>query len=358
VIARHPFQAARDIIEAGVQARAYPAAAIDVGTRDESLWSEAFGRLDYDAAAPPATTGTIFDLASLTKVIATTSIAMRQAGAGQISIEQYVSDILAEWRGADRSAVTIRQLLDHSSGLPAHARFWEGGAAGRRAYLDAISALPLERAPGVASVYSDPGFMLLGFALEATGGAPLDAQFRAIADAIPGPPGYLPAPALRDRIAPTEDDPWRGRVLRGEVHDENAAAMGGVAAHAGVFGTAEAVGAFARLVLATFHEETLLGTPALMRTFATPTDVPGSSRALGWDTMRPTSSCGTRLSPRAIGHTGFTGTSLWIDPEKDLYVAFLTNRVHPTRAHNALVEIRPQLHDAIVPAFASKRKPT
>jgi CubicO group peptidase (beta-lactamase class C family) len=155
----------------------------------------------------------------------------------------------------------------------------------------------------------------------------------------------LPAP-----IAPTEHDPWRGRILEGEVHDENAAALGGIAAHAGLFGTARAVGAFARRVLQTFQEPTSLGTPALMREFAARSRVAGSSRALAWDTMLPTSSCGSRMSATAIGHTGFTGTSLWIDWERDLYVVLLTNRVHPTRQNEALIGLRPKLHDAIVDA--------
>jgi CubicO group peptidase (beta-lactamase class C family) len=353
VIASHRFEAARDVILAGLEARAYPAAAIDVGTRGTSLWCEAFGGLSYDLDAAATTTGTIFDLASLTKVIATTSIAMRHAGAGRLRLDRPVAEILPAWRGDDRAGVTLRHLLDHSSGLPPHARLWLR-AAGRLAYLDEIAALPLERPPGAAAVYSDPGFMLLGFALEAIGSAPLDAQFAPIAAAVDGVLTYLPPASLVNHVAPTENDPWRGRVLVGEVHDENAAALGGVAAHAGVFGSVGAVGAFARLVLATFHDDTILGTPALMRTFATATGVPDSSRALGWDTMRPTSSCGTRFSARAIGHTGFTGTSLWIDPEQDLYVAFLTNRVHPTRAENKLVEIRPRLHDAVHAGFAER----
>jgi CubicO group peptidase (beta-lactamase class C family) len=132
------------------------------------------------------------------------------------------------------------------------------------------------------------------------------------------------------------------------VHDENAAALGGAAGHAGLFGTAGAVGAFARLVLRSFRDITPLGSPELMATFATPTGVPGSSRALGWDTMRPTSSCGTRFSPTSIGHTGFTGTSLWIDRERDLYVVLLTNRVHPSRDNDRFVAVRPRVHDAVV----------
>jgi CubicO group peptidase (beta-lactamase class C family) len=159
----------------------------------------------------------------------------------------------------------------------------------------------------------------------------------------------------REWTAPTEADEWRGRVLQAEVHDENAAALGGVAGHAGVFGTAGAVGAFARLVLATLTRSTVLGTPEELRQFVTRSSVPGSSRALGWDTMLPTSSCGTRMSARAIGHTGFTGTSLWIDPEQDAYVVWLTNRVHPTRANDALVALRPKLHDAVMDGLSQLR---
>ena len=140
---------------------------------------------------------------------------------------------------------------------------------------------------------------------------------------------FTPPRDAIDRIAPTEYDAGLARVIRGSVHDENAAALGGVAGHAGLFGTVSDVGVFARLVLRTFHEPTSLATPELMRTFARQSGVAGSSRALGWDTMRPTSSCGTRFSATAIGHTGFTGTSLWIDWERDVYVVLLTNRVHP-----------------------------
>jgi CubicO group peptidase (beta-lactamase class C family) len=341
------FAAAREVITSGVAARAFPAAVVDAGSASGSHWREAFGRLSYAESARPADLETIFDLASLTKVIATASVAMRLVESGALSLDDTVARHLVRFRGADRGSVTIRQLMDHSSGLPAHARLWEHGA-GRDAFEAALCALPLERRPGTASVYSDPGFMLLGFILEDVGGAPLDRQFAPLARAIEGPLVFRPPVEWRDRIAPTEDDPWRRRVLQGEVHDENAAALGGVAAHAGLFGTAGSVAAFARLVLTTFQRSTALGSPATMRLFATRSAVPDSTRALGWDTMKPTSSCGTRMSPTAIGHTGFTGTSLWIDWERDLYVVFLTNRVHPTRANDALVTLRPALHDAIV----------
>jgi CubicO group peptidase (beta-lactamase class C family) len=340
------FAPARRVITSGLAARAFPAAAVDVGRASGSLWREAFGRLTYAAGAPATREDTIFDLASLTKVIATGSVAMRLIQAGRLTLDLPVGDAVAEWRGARRGDVRVRHLLDHSSGLPAHSRIFER-ARGRDEVARAIADLPLEREPGTASVYSDPGFMLLGFVLASVGGESLDAQFAPLAPEFGEPLLYRPGLELIPRIAPTEFDPWRGRLIQGEAHDENAAALDGVAAHAGLFGTAGSVAAFARLILRTFREATPLGTPPLMRTFATRTGVPGSSRALAWDTMLPTSSCGTKMSPTAIGHTGFTGTSLWIDHERDLYVVFLTNRVHPTRANEQLAALRPKLHDAI-----------
>jgi CubicO group peptidase (beta-lactamase class C family) len=344
------FSRARALIEGGVHAHAYPAAVVEVGRADGAIWGEAFGRLTYASDAPPATPDTIFDLASLTKVIAAASIAMEAVEARQLVLDDPLSRFLPAWHGADRAGVTLRHLLDHSSGLPAHARLFEH-ALGRHEFERAICAMPLDRAPGTAAVYSDLGFILLGFALEQATGRTLDEAFGPIAAVLPGSIGYRPAASLVPRIAPTEHDPRRGRLLQGEVHDENAAALGGVAAHAGLFGTAGSVAAFARLVLATFSAPTRLGAPALMREFASRSKVPGSSRALAWDTMRPASSCGTLMAPTAIGHTGFTGTSLWIDYERDLYVVLLTNRVHPTRANAALPALRPAIHDAIVGAL-------
>ena len=354
---RDPFAAAREVILGGIDAAAFPAAVIDVGGVSGSEWRETFGRLSFDIAAPVAAPDTVFDLASLTKVIATTSIAMRLVDAGRLSLEDPIARFLSGFRAADRASITVRQLLDHSSGLPAHARLYEQGQ-GRAFYESALSALPLERPPGTSSVYSDAGFMLLGFILEDVGGAHLDAQFAPLADALAEDIRYCPPDAWRDRIAPTEHDRWRGRILQGEVHDENAAALGGVAAHAGLFGTAGAVAAFARLVLRTFDRSTTLATPATMRRFATRTGVPDSTRALGWDTMKPTSSSGTKMSATAIGHTGFTGTSLWIDWERDRYAVFLTNRVHPTRANDALVKLRPRFHNALPGDGVARRDAT
>ena len=168
--------------------------------------------------------------------------------------------------------------------------------------------------------------------------AALSAQFRKVASFVTAEPlMFNPPRTYRTRTAPTEFDAWRGRTLSGEVHDENAWALGGAAGHAGLFGTAAAVGAFARATLATVAGDRILAQPATMREFITRRlDIPGSSRALGWDTMLPTSSCGARLSATAVGHTGFSGTSLWIDWERDLYIVLLTNRVHPSRENNQI----------------------
>jgi CubicO group peptidase (beta-lactamase class C family) len=331
----------------GVAERAYPAVVCEVGRATGPLWREAAGRLSYDATAAPCESSTIFDLASLTKVIATTSLFLREVRRGTMEIDAPVNRYLPDWQVPGSAEVTMGHLLDHSSGLPAHVRLWETSPTAnvlRRAVL----AVPLERAVGASSVYSDVGYMLAGFVLEAVTGLPLDQQWASLWPSTSPWLGFHPPRAIWPGIAPTEVDPWRARTLQGEVHDENAAVLGGVAGHAGMFGAADAVGVFGATVLQSFHTETWLATPRLMRTFAARRAVPGSSRALGWDTMLPTSSCGTRLSPTAIGHTGFTGTSLWIDWERDLYVVLLTNRVHPTRANDRFPPMRAKIHDAIV----------
>ena len=340
------FDSARNIVLGGLRDGAFPAATVSVGRSSGALWEEAFGRLTYDDQADPCTDDTIFDLASLTKVISTASIAMRLVERRELPLNASVGDLLPDFDRPHWRTVKVRHLLDHSSGLPAHLRLWQT-ARGVQDYRQAILSLPLERAPGEASLYSDPGFILLGLVLDSVGDAGLDRQFADLLGTDIAPLLFRPGAALCDRIAPTEFDPWRGRLICGEVHDENAAALGGVAAHAGLFGTARAVGAFARLVLQTFTTPTRLGSPSTMRLFATRTEVPGSSRALGWDTALPTSSSGTRMRPTAIGHTGFTGTSLWIDWEQDRYAVLLTNRVHPQRSNEKLLPLRAQFHDAL-----------
>lgn len=332
--------------------RAAPCVVVEVGRHQDVLWREAAGHLTYAPDAPAATTATVFDLASLTKVIVTTSLCQRAVSAGLVTLETPVRTVVPEWNRGDTASVTIRDVLCHAAGLPAHVRLWER-ALTREDALRVMLSVDCERPVRSSSVYSDIGFMLLGVLLERLHGETLrDLWLSACPPAIT-PLDFCPmewhaSAAVSGGIAPTEEDPWRGRLLHGEVHDENAALLGGIAGHAGLFGSVDAVGAFAREVLRTFHESTWLGLPSVQQEFARRVAVPGTSRALGWDTMLPTSSCGTLLSPTAIGHTGFTGTSLWIDWEQDLYVVVLSNRVHPTRSNERFPPMRARIHDAVV----------
>jgi CubicO group peptidase (beta-lactamase class C family) len=220
---------------------------------------------------------------------------------------------------------------------------------GREQFEPAICQVPFEYQPRSRSIYSDLGFMLLGFVLERT--APLPSRFETLQAGIESAEDlrFHPPHAWRGRMAPAHMDPWRGRMLVGEVDDENAWALGGAAGHAGLFGTAAAVGEHARHLL-----QVLAGRAGAFRSdtleafIARRTEIPGSSRALGWDTMLPTSSCGSFMSPRAFGHTGFTGTSLWIDPDRKVYVVLLTNRVYPDRKNDAIAKVRPAVHDAVM----------
>lgn len=333
-------EAAIDAILAGaISRRIFPGAVVEAGRTNGALLTRTAGTLSYHANATPVDAQTIYDLASLTKVIGTAALIAGELQSGRMRLNDRVRHWIPAWSGEERQAVTLRDLLEHCSGMPAHRRYFET-RRGRASFEMAICEEPLDYRPRSQSIYSDPGFMLLGFALETASKATLDQQFDRWRDHELGAHVELrfrPERGWFDRIAPTEDMPT-GEVRCGEVHDDNAAALDGVASHAGLFGTASAVGACARW---------WMRSPALPL-FAQQSTVLNSSRALAWDTMLPTSSCGTQLSPSAIGHTGFTGTSLWIDPASDLYVVILSNRVHPSRDGEGIQEVRRALHDAIV----------
>ncbi len=349
--------AARSVILDALERRAFPCAVVEVGTSQTALWGEAFGRVTYDAASPRAGEDTVFDLASLTKVIATATIVMDLVERGRLDLDDPVRRWIPEWDAADRHDVTIEDALSHSTGLPAWSPLFRDHH-GRHAFQEEIARTPLEYPPRAQSIYSDLGFMLLGFVAETAGAAPLRRLFESVRSRLRLPDvTFEPPDAWRPRTAPTEYDPWRGCLLVGEVHDENAAALGGAAGHAGLFGTASAVGCFARWVLCAraglAGEEGLAISRRTVERFTSRRDIPGSSRALGWDTMLPTSSCGTRMSAAAFGHTGFTGTSLWLDPAHDLYVVLLTNRVHPSRENDLIKQVRPAFHNAVMEAVTS-----
>jgi CubicO group peptidase (beta-lactamase class C family) len=330
------------IVTKAIAERVFPGTVIEAGRTHGPLVRFMAGRQTYDDDSPAVDGDTIYDLASLTKVIGTAALMAGELSTGRMRLNDRVRHWIPSWTGEERQSVTVRDLLEHSSGLPAHRAYYES-RQGRASFEMAICEEPLAYPPRTASIYSDPGYMLLGFAMENAAGDSLESQFarwKARELAEDTELFFRPPHNLRPRIAPTEDTE-HGDELRGDVHDENARALGGVAAHAGLFGNAAAVGACARW---------WLQSPSLPL-FATRTTVPGSSRALGWDTMLPASSCGTKLSAGAIGHTGFTGTSLWIDPANDLYVVILTNRVHPSRNGEGIQDVRRALHDAIFTAL-------
>ena len=360
------FGDADGIVQAGV-GRAFPGGVVAVGWAGRLVHLKAFGQLSCDRAAPDARIDSIYDLASLTKVVVTTTLAMMLVDEGRLDLEARVASYFPAFSGAAKQRVTIRQLLTHTGGLVWWAPLYKE-ISGKAAYLERIVALDLAYEPGTKSVYSDLGIILLGDVLERQAGASLDELARR---RVLDPLGmhdtlYRPPPALAPRIAPTEQDPWRGRVLRGEVHDENAFALGGVAPHAGLFGTAPDLSRLAQTLLdGGAHEGRRLVSRATRELFSERAGIPGVTRALGWDT--PTdesgrrsssagqpgySSAGSLLSARSFGHTGFTGTSIWMDPERGLYLILLTNRVNPTRENNRIRDVRSRLADAVVRAFA------
>ena len=350
---------ARRVLADAIAAATFPAATVDVGTSAGTLWQEALGTLTFDDTSLPATIRTPFDLASLTKPMVTTSVIMQLAGDSRLRLDEPVASFFPEWRGADRDRATVQDLLEHASGLSA--RLIDPPPRGRREFEHDICAMPLEYAPRTQSIYSDLGFILLGFAAADRGRTSLAAQFESI---VRGGLGHADSGSATDPLAfelgtqvrlaaptlPMDDDARLGRLLVGEVHDSYAAALGGIAGHAGLFGSAPAVGSFARAVLrAARGDESVAAplSPALLARFLVRSTVPGSSRALGWDTMLPTSSCGTRMSASAFGHVGFTGTSLWIDPARDRYFVLLTNRACGGGSLDQMRTVRRAFHDAL-----------
>jgi CubicO group peptidase (beta-lactamase class C family) len=325
---------------------AFPGAVIAVGRHDRVLLLQAVGH--YGVEDPrPVTPATIYDLASLTKVIGLTTAAMMLVDSGKLDLDAPAQRYVPAFQGAGKDRVLIRHLLTHSSGLPAWRPLYRD-AATREEALAVVDTTPLLRQPGDTFVYSDLGAIVLTQVVEAISHESLD---RFLEQRLFGPLGmratrFLPPESWRSRIAPTENDSsFRHRLLRGEVHDENAARLGGVSGHAGLFSSAGDLAVFAQW---------LMRAPA-MRAWTRRQDLPpGSSRALGWDTPSENSSAGTKLSSSAFGHTGFTGTSIWIDPEKDLFIILLTNRVNPTRANTKILQVRRRVADLVVDALTPR----
>ncbi len=347
---RQQFAAAYSVLEQGVSQQAFPGACFGVLLQGELLALDGIGGFTYGQPIEAVNASTIYDLASVTKVMATTSMAMLLYQKGQLSLDQHLVQIFPafgeeETAGGARHQVTLRMLLAHSSGLPGYARLFEV-ARDREALLHACLRLPLEAAPGCRAEYSDPGFILLGRALEIIAGESVE---NFCSREVFSPLGmtstcFRPPEEWRSAIPPTEEDlTFRHRILRGEVQDENCFILGGAAGHAGLFSNALDPLLYAQSL---FDEQ--LFTAETIRLFTTRALPADSSRALGWDTPSQPSSSGRFFSRHSAGHLGYAGTSLWIDFERRLAVVLLTNRTWPHRQSQAIRTIRPAFHDAVL----------
>ena len=339
------------ILQAGVRDSAFPGAVAVVGTSRGAVVTSAVGRLDWGPSPPPSTS-TLWDLASLTKVIALTSSMMLLVESRAVDLNAPVQRYLPEFQGRWKEGVTVRHLLTHSSGLPSWRPLYKEADGPANAMALAIST-PLDTVPGARMVYSDLGVIILGEVVTRVSGQPFEAfvRERVFAPLAMHETMFRPDSSFRERIAPTEVDPWRQRHLRGEVHDENAYALGGVSAHAGLFSSATDLIRIARMYL---EAGTLDGrrfvSPTTIDQFTAVQDSSLSHRALGWETPNGTNSAGRLMSKRAFGHTGFTGTSLWIDREQGVFILLLTNRVNPTREHRGITAVRVAVADATMRA--------
>ena len=350
------FAEAYEVLEKAIAAQAFPGCAFGVLVDGEVVLSDALGAFTYDPAALGVTAETLYDVASLTKVVATTAAAMLLNQRGLLDLETPVGELLPGFvigRDAAEGArlVTLRNLLAHNSGLPGYVPFFHT-ATSPYAVLHACLRLPIEVETGTRSEYSDPGFILLGKAIEALTGELLSAW---VAREVFFPLGmtatrYCPPPAMRELIPPTEEDElFRQRRIQGEVQDEHAFLLRGAGGHAGVFSNVPDLLRFSQGIIDAgpdqlFHAETI-------EKFAERQSPPGSSRALGWDTPSETSmgasSSGHYFSANSIGHLGYSGCSLWIDRDARLAVVLLTNRTWPYRESQLIRSVRPAFHDAI-----------
>jgi CubicO group peptidase (beta-lactamase class C family) len=339
------------VIERGIKAGGYPGASVIVGRKGAAVFEKGFGRLSWSPNSTPVDAQrTIYDIASLSKVVGTTTAIMILYDEKKIGLDDPVVNYIPTFGGGDKDRVTIRQLLTHTSGLPAGRDIWRIAQTPLEARALVLST-NLEGRPGAQYIYSDLGADVLGLLVEVVAGEPLD---KFLARRVFEPLGmnetfYRPADSLRYRIAPTEVTPPRGYPLRGEVHDENAYALGGVAGHAGLFSTAADLSVFAQMMLngGEYNGVQIISKPTVelftSRSFG--------HRALGWDTAEGDYGSGRYLGPTAYGHTGFTGTSMWIDPEREMFVILLTNRVHAARAlrpAKVISDVRADLSDAAV----------
>lgn len=347
------FSSVFELLRHAIAQRAFPAASLAVTDRGKLVALRSIGRFTYEADAREVSSTSIFDLASVSKVVATTSMAMILYERGLLDLEAPVVAFIPEFAASDsrRSDVTVHMLLAHSSGMPAYEKLFLR-AKNPAELLAAAFTTPLTADPGARSEYSDIGFIILGVALERIADESLDrfCQREVFGPLGMGNTSFNPPGNWRASIIPTADDrTFRRRVIQGEVQDENAGVLGGVAGHAGVFATARDVATFAQVMLN--GASPILRPKTLDQFTRRESSPPGTSRALGWDTPSAPSQSGKYFSHRSFGHLGYTGTSLWIDPERQLSVTLLTNRTWPDCKNQAIRKVRPRVHDAIIEAL-------
>ncbi len=343
----------RLLMQTAVRDSVFPGAVLLVARNGLIVMNEAFGKMGYNEFNRSMPLNGIFDMASVTKCVATTTACMLLYERGLLDLDAPAQKYLPEFAGAGKEKITIRHLLTHSSGLMAYRRYFlEFHAPGE--IVKTILNEALENPVGTKTVYSDLGIILMGKIVEKLSGQALDVFCR---EQIFTPlkmseTFYNPPPQFLARIPPTEFDSWRGRMVHGQVHDENAFALGGVSGHAGLFSTARDLATFLFMLLnnGAYDGGRLLKPETITLFTSRQNVVSGSSRGLGWDTADGKNSAGSMMSPRAFGHTGFTGTSLWTDPEKNMFVILLSNRVHPTRNNQKLLPFRAKLHNAVMKA--------
>jgi CubicO group peptidase (beta-lactamase class C family) len=355
--ARERFPAAWQVLTGAIEAHAFPGCAFGVLAAGRTM-TGALGRFTYEADSATVTAETVFDVASLTKVVSTTAAAMLLHQNGHLDVDTPLGDLLPGFvigreRGDAARSVTLRHLLAHSSGLPGYVKFFES-ATTPYSLFRACLELKLEADPGTRAEYSDPGFILLGKALEVLLREHLPGWVRREVFAPLGLTATGFCPPQRTTIPPTEEDlTFRQRVIQGEVQDENAYVLKGAAGHAGLFSNVPDLLCFAQAILHTGMDgETnqsgvRLFERGAVEYFAQRQQPEGSSRALGWDTPSEKSSAGRHFSQRSIGHLGYSGCSLWIDLDAGVAVVLLTNRTWPDRQSQLIREIRPAFHDAV-----------
>jgi len=340
-----------EIIQSAIKDSAFPGAAVLVSKEGEVIYENAFGHLTYDDTSAAVTVNTIYDIASLTKVIATTTAVMICYEKNLFTLDDPVAKYIPEFLQNGKEKITIKNLLLHNSGLPAFKRFYKDFTSADDVINDIYNS-PLSYETGSKTVYSDLGSITLAKIVEQVTGKKFDV-FCKEEIFIPlqmNSTFFDPPDSFVYKIAPTEyDNYWRKKLVWGEVHDETASLLNGVAGHAGLFSTIEDISNLLQLFLndGTFNGEQIIK-PATIKLFTTRYS-DKSTRALGWDTKsREKSSAGNLFNITSFGHTGFTGTSVWLDPTRDLFVVFLTNRVYPTRENKKIYKVRPALHDAVI----------